>query len=709
MRVLAFYLPQFHPISENDLWWGKGFTEWHGVVRAMPSFPGHLQPRLPTELGFYDLRLPEVLAAQAELAREHGINGFCFHYYQFKGGKRLLERPLEQMLALGQPNFPFCLCWANEPWSRRWTGEEQEVLIHQEHDAESDLEFDASVQRYFQDPRYIRVNGRPLLVIYRAALFPDPRASVERWRAAAANAKEAPPYLVAALTFDQPAAALLAAGFDACCDFPPHGAVSAASPPARTPHVSAGFRGMILDYEAMARHFAHASGAMAKRIPTVALDWDNTARRGLHATITTGFTLEAYQNWLATVISKVQQERVGEERLVFINAWNEWGEGTYLEPDQCYGRGRLEATRAAIRGEIGAASKPPPVPTPSEKVQSVSNSQPPRQIFRPQVVAAGSHSRLKLVGIAMVGNEADMVEAFVRENCRYLDCLLIALHQPLDGTERIIEALQREGFPIEVEPVVDPSFQQRKVVNNLLRRAIRDHAADWVLPLDADEIIDAGCRDALDELLMPLAGSHARWAWVNHAPSSFDNPEQLNPCRRLAHRYAYPTPPPEQNLWVWKMLLNARLIAPYADRYELGNGSHRLIFNGTQRPCAHPVTAISQARLRHFPARTYDQLSVKIGLGTLRMKMAPSPIDRTSFHWSPIHDLLVDGQPPLDVLQSAVREYLDTGRRSSHDLRDIPLLRDPWSPHCELSVTPTPPPAVTIYLRWLRQRAAPNA
>jgi O-antigen biosynthesis protein len=226
-RVIAFHLPQFHPIPENDAWWGKGFTEWTNVTRARPFFAGHYQPRFPADLGFYDLRLPEILQAQASLARDHGIHGFCYHYYWFKGGKRLLERPIEQMLASGTPDFPFCLCWANENWTRRWDGQESEVLMPQEYDTESDLAFLHSVLPYFRDPRYIRVGDRPLLVVYRATLFPDPATTVKLWQDEMRRLGEAVPYLVAAESFDVSAATAAAAGFDATCEFPPHGTAKA--------------------------------------------------------------------------------------------------------------------------------------------------------------------------------------------------------------------------------------------------------------------------------------------------------------------------------------------------------------------------------------------------------------------------------------------------------------------------------------------------
>ena len=254
-RLIAFYLPQFHPIPENDAWWGPGFTEWTNVTRARPLFAGHRQPRLPADLGFYDLRLPEAREAQAALARRYGIHGFCYYYYWFKDGVQLLERPLREMLDSGAPDFPFCLCWANENWTRRWNGRDRDVLVAQDHSPANNLAFIRSIVPYLRDPRYIRVEGRPLLLVYRAGLIPGLAATVSAWREELARHGLPPPYLVAAETFEFPGAQAGAAGFDAACEFPPH----QATPLARVAPAALGlgpeFTGGVLDYTKIATDF----------------------------------------------------------------------------------------------------------------------------------------------------------------------------------------------------------------------------------------------------------------------------------------------------------------------------------------------------------------------------------------------------------------------------------------------------------------------
>jgi lipopolysaccharide biosynthesis protein len=344
VRVITFYLPQFHPIPENDGWWGEGFTEWTNVRKAHPNFLGHYQPHVPSELGYYDLRGSDVQEAQAALARLHGIHGFCYYYYWFNG-RRLLERPLEAMLARGRPEFPFCVCWANENWTRRWDGLDHEILLAQRYSLEDSRAFMRELLPVLEDRRYIRVHGRPLLLIYRSDAIPELAATVALWREEARRGGIGELYLVAALTSwrGDPAAF----GFDAAVEFPPHGH-AATSVAHACDFTNPGFTGMVWSYRSYVAQMLLQPQPDFKLFRTLMPAWDNTPRRQDAGTIFVGSSPEVFGYWLEQVVAQTRSRFAGDERLVFINAWNEWGEGCHLEPDERYGRQYLEAIRAAL-------------------------------------------------------------------------------------------------------------------------------------------------------------------------------------------------------------------------------------------------------------------------------------------------------------------------------------------------------------------------
>jgi lipopolysaccharide biosynthesis protein len=385
VRLIAFNLPQYHPIPENDLWWGRGFTEWTNVAKATPRFPGHYQPHLPADLGFYDLRLPEARQAQADLAREYGVFGFCYYHYWFNG-KRLLERPFDDILASGQPDFPFCLCWANETWSRRWTAEEKEILQPQEYGGEDD---DRAHFKYLLkalcDPRAITVDGKPVFLVYRAWKLPEPIRTTDIWREEALKAGLPGLYLVSVGGHInvQP----LKLGFDAVVDFQPDwGALYSIDNSLnkikygpnrlrRIIHPQWALDYISRQYESLRRshntqqlysqlqvvEYCRAvdvlSGLLGKSFdhtvfPCVCPRWDNTPRRGDKGLVLVDDDPELFRLWLQRSIEYVSQSPV-ETRIVFINAWNEWGEGNHLEPDLRYGTAYLEAVRLATSNQTG--------------------------------------------------------------------------------------------------------------------------------------------------------------------------------------------------------------------------------------------------------------------------------------------------------------------------------------------------------------------
>ena len=349
-RAIAFFLPQFHPIPENDRWWGTGFTEWTNVRRAKPNFAGHLQPRVPSELGYYDLRTRDVLVRQASLAREYGIYAFCYYYYWFNG-KRLLERPVEEMRASGQPDFPYCLCWPNENWTRRWDGADHDILIAHVPSRENDMRMIHDLLPHFRDPRYVRVDGRPVFIVYRIGMLPDAAATTALWRDVCRREGVGEIYLCAMKTHDT--GSPVAAGFDALIEFPPHGV--------RTPAINERmdisnpeFRGQIIDYPQFVIDTLAEERPACRTHRTVMSGWDNTARRQNDGLTFIRATPEIYEVWLEEAATRELRDNPPGARLVFINAWNEWAEAAYLEPDARYGRQYLLATQRALRSAAEA-------------------------------------------------------------------------------------------------------------------------------------------------------------------------------------------------------------------------------------------------------------------------------------------------------------------------------------------------------------------
>ena len=360
-RAIAVYLPQFHPNPENDSWWGKGFTEWTNVTKARPLYPGHYQPRLPTDLGFYDLRLPETQDAQAELAKEYGLHGFCYYHYWFQG-KRLLHRPLDEVLRRQQPDFPFCICWANETWSRRWLGEDREILIAQTYSDEDDREHGRWLAEVFADPRYIRVDGRPLFLIYRPMDLPDPNRTVDAIREASARAGLPDPYVLGVGGHHR-GIDFRSKGFDGTVDFAPQlglldGAFWDKFSTRRLIRNLLEHRVLsgdlkIYDYEAAWRLVVEERPKFPI-FPMVFVGWDNTARRGRRGIIVSNSTPEKFARAFQETVSSVQGSPP-EQQIVFVNAWNEWAEGNHLEPDILHGRGYLEAIRAVLQPALQPA------------------------------------------------------------------------------------------------------------------------------------------------------------------------------------------------------------------------------------------------------------------------------------------------------------------------------------------------------------------
>lgn len=353
LRALAFVLPQFHPIPENDKWWGKGFTEWTNVTQAKPFFKGHYQPHLPTDLGFYDLRLPEARKAQAELAKGYGIQGFCYYHYWFNG-KRLLDQPIDGMLQQQDLNMPFMLCWANENWTRRWDGLDNEVLIEQEYsktDDENHIRW--LCENVFNDPRYITVNGKPVFMVYRQDLFPNINKTTNIWRSIAVNDYGFKGlYLCVAESFNAKINPL-EYGFDAAVEFSAHQVISnklKKKGSNKLINLFTNKNDSTLDFRDFKLGVEEAINRVIpdyKLYRSVTPSWDNTPRKGSKGIVALGSSPELYQNWLRQLVNNFEPYSQ-DENFIFINAMNEWAEGNHLEPCIKYGKAFLEATKAAL-------------------------------------------------------------------------------------------------------------------------------------------------------------------------------------------------------------------------------------------------------------------------------------------------------------------------------------------------------------------------
>lgn len=352
-RAIALYLPQYHPIPENNEWWGPGFTEWTNVAKARPLYRGHYQPHIPADLSFYDLRLAETRAAQAELAKAAGIEGFCYYHYWF-AGRQIIERPFNEVLASGEPDFPFCLCWANQTWSGIWHGLTNRVLIEQTYPGREDhiKHFNALLPA-FTDPRYIRVDGKPLFMIFSPTDLPEPVKTTALWRELAIKAGLPGLYITASI--GDPDWNPHLHGFDA--------SVITRLPQKRRAWVPWSspykkIRDKLLDI--VGRPTIHAYRKVIESMitrpereitsyPCVIPNWDNSPRSGSKGMVLHGSTPELFQELFEKAIARIENERP-EHRIVFIKSWNEWAEGNHLEPDRRDGKKYLEATRNVLLG-----------------------------------------------------------------------------------------------------------------------------------------------------------------------------------------------------------------------------------------------------------------------------------------------------------------------------------------------------------------------
>ncbi len=457
IRAICFYLPQYHPIPENDAAWGVGFTEWRHVVTAKPLFDGHYQPRLPADLGFYDLRVPETRNEQAELARRYGIFGFCYYFYWLGNGKRLLERPLNEMFESGEPDFPFCLCWANHHWRKNWIGS-REAVVRQTYSEEDTRAMIRELIPMFRDRRYIQVDGKPLFIVYKSQSLPEPGRYADIWRQEVRAAGF--PDLYICRIENEGAVDPQAIGFDAAIEFPPSGVRSATRDVGALDSES-GFRGVVCDYEQTAFYASNRTSPGFKLFRGVVPSWDNTSRRPPEdATIFHGSSPEAYQDWLSVCVDWTRNNHAGDERMVFINAWNEWGESAYLEPDLRYGHAYLEATLNAVSNgtQIASSSGIKCATTYNLRKKDLLDGEGTKLTLSKKITGSldmieRRDGKLHLAGWALDRDNPEQPLHILLFQSERLLAAERTFIQRIDVAERVERSAKNCGFFIEIEPV----------------------------------------------------------------------------------------------------------------------------------------------------------------------------------------------------------------------------------------------------------------
>lgn len=360
MEIIAFYLPQFHPFKENDEWWGKGFTEWTNVGKAKPLFKGHNQPRVPTELGYYDLRLPEVREQQAQMAKDAGVTAFCYWHYWLGNGKRLIPEVFDEVLNSGKPNFPFCLGWANHSWfAKNWNSDgttSERMLAEQTYPGIEDAELHFKyLLKAFRDPRYIKVDGKPLLYIFRPKEVPQ--LYIDYFKKASIQSGFPGILLVGELKGLEDRSQWISKGFDAVSYqrlteipaseniFP--GYLFMKKVFRRVNRLIRNLPPRMEDYGKVYQRLLTPLEKEDDVFPVLLPQWDHSPRSGRNGTIFINATPESFYKHVKQALYLIKN-KPEDKKILFLKSWNEWGEGNMMEPDMTYGRGFIDALRKAV-------------------------------------------------------------------------------------------------------------------------------------------------------------------------------------------------------------------------------------------------------------------------------------------------------------------------------------------------------------------------